>query len=583
MSAHSPLVRLLAFLKPYRGWILGGAAVALLASAAALAVPWFGRSALDHIVTTRAADDVNDVLILLGALWLSAVGLTFVRDVVAAHMGHRVIADIRQYLVAHALRLPVAYFDRARLGDFMSRLTTDTEQLRRGLSEDLIRAVGDVAMLIGGAVLLLALDWRLTLALLVLAAVVPVGHRWLSPRVRMLNRVALEEMSSALARVSEAFSNLRLVKSFGREEHEGSIARNNLTAVFEAAARASRFESFAWTGVYISFGLVALGVMTYGVHRVLRGELSVGAMIAYFYTLMIVAGPLASVAGAAGRVQRASAAADRVCELMDESPEEDNTAWQTNLRVTRGEIQFSGVGFSYQPGEVVLKDFTLHIPAGMTVALVGPTGVGKSTVFALLQRFYEPTTGDILIDDVPISTVSRASLRKAFAVVPQEALLFNGTIRENIRYGRLEASAAEIERAAVAAHVTDFAARLDAGLDTVVGERGVRLSGGQRQLVAIARAILRDAPILLLDEATSSLDAHFEALVQDALSVLMAGRTTLVIAHQVETAESADQVAVLDGGRIVAVGSPRELKTSNDHYKRLFAHTPEPKMPSPSY
>jgi ABC-type multidrug transport system fused ATPase/permease subunit len=268
---------------------------------------------------------------------------------------------------------------------------------------------------------------------------------------------------------------------------------------------------------------------------------------------------------------------------MDESPEEDNTAWQTNLRVTRGEIQFSGVGFSYQPGEVVLKDFTLHIPAGMTVALVGPTGVGKSTVFALLQRFYEPTTGDILIDDVPISTVSRASLRKAFAVVPQEALLFNGTIRENIRYGRLEASAAEIERAAVAAHVTDFAARLDAGLDTVVGERGVRLSGGQRQLVAIARAILRDAPILLLDEATSSLDAHFEALVQDALSVLMAGRTTLVIAHQVETAESADQVAVLDGGRIVAVGSPRELKTSNDHYKRLFAHTPEPKMPSPSY
>jgi ABC-type multidrug transport system fused ATPase/permease subunit len=296
-------------------------------------------------------------------------------------------------------------------------------------------------------------------------------------------------------------------------------------------------------------------------------------MIAYFYTLMIVAGPLTSVAGAAGRVQRARAAADRVCELMDEPPEQDETGAQTNLRVTRGEIQFAGVGFSYRPGERVLSDFTLHIPAGMTVALVGPTGAGKSTVFALLQRFYEPTTGEILIDGVPVSTVSRRSLREAFAVVPQEALLFNGTIRENIRYGRLDASAADIERAAAAAHVTDFAGRLDAGLETVVGERGIRLSGGQRQLVGIARAILRDAPILLLDEATSSLDAHFEALVQDALRALMADRTTLVIAHQVETAEDADRIAVLDSGHIVAVGSPRELKTSSEHYKHLFAHT----------
>jgi ABC-type multidrug transport system fused ATPase/permease subunit len=573
MPARSPLVRLLAFLKPYRGWIEGGIIVALLASAAALAVPWFGRRALDQILTTRAPGDVNEALIFLGALWLSAVGLNFARDVIAAHTGHRVIADIRQYLVAHTLRLPVAYFDRARLGDLMSRLTTDTEQLRRALSEDLIRAVGDVAMLTGGAVLLLALDWRLTIALLALAVVVPVGHRWLSPRVRMLNRIALDVMSSALARVSEAFSNLRLVKSFGREQHEASITAHDLTAVFEAATRASRFESFAWTGVYALFGLVALGVIAYGVHRVLLEELSVGAMIAYFYTLMIVAGPLTSVAGAAGRVQRARAAADRVCELMDEPPEQDETGSQTNLRVTRGEIQFAEVGFSYQPGETVLSDFTLHVPAGMTVALVGPTGAGKSTVFALLQRFYEPTTGKILIDGVPVSTVSRRSLREAFALVPQEALLFNGTIRENIRYGRLDASAADIERAAAAAHVTDFAARLDAGLETVVGERGIRLSGGQRQLVGIARAILRDAPILLLDEATSSLDAHFEALVRDALRALMAGRTTLVIAHQVETAENADLIAVLDSGRVVAVGSPRELKTSSEHYKHLFAHT----------
>jgi ABC-type multidrug transport system fused ATPase/permease subunit len=293
-------------------------------------------------------------------------------------------------------------------------------------------------------------------------------------------------------------------------------------------------------------------------------------MIAYFYTLMIVAGPVASIAGAAGRAQRASAAADRLCELLDEQQENDESTACADLRVMSGEIQFNGVHFSYEPGEIVLGDFTLNIPAGKTTALVGATGAGKSTVFALLQRFYEPTQGEVLIDNIPISKVSRRSLRRVFAVVPQEGMLFNGTIRENIRYGRLEASDAEIERVAAAAHVDAFATRFDAGLDTIIGERGLRLSGGQRQLIAIARAILRDAPILLLDEATSSLDPHFESLVQDALRTLTAGRTTLVIAHQIKTAESADRIAVLERGRIVAAGPPQELKTSSDHYKHLF-------------
>jgi ABC-type multidrug transport system fused ATPase/permease subunit len=570
MQPRSSLVRLLAFLKPCRGWFVCGIAAALLASVTALAVPWFGRWALDHIVSTRAQSDVNRAFFVLGALWLSSVGLNFLRDVFAAQIGHRVIADVRQYVVDHVLHLPVAYFDRARLGDFMSRLTTDTDQLRRAIGEDLIRAAGDIAMLIGGAVLLIALEWRLTLGLLALAVFVPAGHRWLSPRLRSLNRITLEMMSSALSRVSEAISNLRLVKSFGRESHEASLAASALDRVFEAAARASRFESFAWTGVYAVFGSIALAVIAYGLHRVLAGELSVGAMVAYFYTLTIVAGPLTSVAGVAARAQRARAAADRVCELLDVEREVDDST-KEDLRVTRGDLEFTSVHFSYEPGEVVLSDFTLRIRGGTTTALVGPTGVGKSTVFALLQRFYEPHAGTILIDGVRISDVSRRSLRQAFAVVPQEALLFNGTIRENIRYGRLNASDTEVEHAAAAAHVDEFAARLDAGLDTMIGERGVRLSGGQRQLVAIARAILRDAPILLLDEATSSLDAHFEAIVQDALRALMASRTTLMIAHQLQTAETADRIAVLENGRVVAVGTPEELRARSDHYQQLFA------------
>jgi ABC-type multidrug transport system fused ATPase/permease subunit len=570
MLPRSSLVRLLSFLKPYRGRLLAGIVVALLASGAALSVPWVGRWALDGIVSTRDPAHVNRALLLVGALWAVSLGLNFARDVISSTMGYRVIADVRQSLVAHAFDLPVAYFDRSQLGDFLSRLSNDTEQLRRAVAEDLIRAVGDVAMMIGGAVLLLALDWRLTTGLLAVAVVVPIGHRWLTPRARMLNRIALQVTSAALARVNEAMSNLRLVKSFGREKHEAAIAGKAFTAVFEAAAKASRFEAFAWTGVYALFGFVALAVIAYGIHRVLAGQLSVGAMIAYFYTLMIVAGPVASVAGAAGRAQRASAAADRICELIDERQEEQSAVTRSSFRVTRGEIQFSAVHFSYEPGEIVLRDFTLHVPAAKTTALVGSTGAGKSTLFALLQRFYEPSSGEILIDGVPISTVPRRTLRQAFAVVPQEALLFNDTIRENIRYGRLDASDAEIERVAAAAHVDQFATRFDAGLDTVIGERGMRLSGGQRQLIAIARAILRDAPILLLDEATSSLDPYFESLVQDALGTLMAGRTTLVIAHQIQTAESADRIAVLERGRIVAAGTPEELKASSDHYKHLF-------------
>jgi subfamily B ATP-binding cassette protein MsbA len=570
MSPRGSLPRLLGFLRPYRGLVSIAVAVTLLASVVALAIPWFGRSALDRVVATRATADVNHAFLVLGLLWLVAAALNLARDVLTNRLGHRIVTDLRQKVIVHALQLPVTYFDRARLGDLMSLLTTDSEQLRRTMTEDPIRAVGDLAMVIGGAALLLTLDWRLTTALMAVGLAVPVGHRWLSPQLRSLNRATLDAASSALSRTGEAMSNLRLVKSFGRERHEASIAENSLESVFKAATRASRFESLVWTGVYAAFGLVALAVIWYGVLGVVSGQVSLGTMLAYFYTLTIVAAPLTSVAGVAARAQRAGAAADRVYEILDRPPEANDPSGAPDLHVTRGEVEFVEVGFAYEPGEPVLSGFTLQIPAGNTMALVGATGAGKSTVMWLLQRFYEPMCGNILIDGVSIATVTRRSLRGAFAVVPQEALLFEGSIRENIRYGRLEASNLEVERAATAAHVDEFAARLEAGLDTNIGERGVRLSGGQRQRIAIARAILRNAPILLLDEATSSLDAQSESLVQDALRTVMAGRTTLVIAHRQRTVESADRIAVLDGGRIVAVGTHAELTEKSERYRHLF-------------
>jgi ABC-type multidrug transport system fused ATPase/permease subunit len=570
MHPRSSVARLQSFLRPYRGEILIAMAVALLASVAALSVPWFGRWALDGIASSLAPEDVNDGFLVLGGLWLVAVMLAFLRDLLSSRLGHRITSDLRAEIVGHSLRLPLAYYDRHRVGELMSKLTGDSEQLRRVLADDLVRVVGDIAMVLGGGVLLLILDWKLTAALLAVGIAAPFIHRRLSPQLRSLNRTALDALSAALSRVSEALSNLRLVKAFEREAHETLLARQAVSRVFEAAVRASRFELFVWTGVYASFGLIALAVIWYGVHDVVSGRMSLGSMIAYFYTIVIIAAPATSVASATARFQRAHATADRIYEILDAPQEKEDTSATGELRVSLGEIEFTRVAFAYTPGQPILTDFSLNIPAAKTTALVGATGSGKSTVLSLLQRLYELDAGEIRVDGTSIHGVTRRSLRQAFALVPQEVLLFDDTILENIRYGRLDASDAEVKHVALATHVDRYARGLEAGLETMIGERGVRLSGGQRQLIAIARALLRDAPILLLDEPTSALDAQFEACVHDALRTLMAGRTTLVIAHQPRTIAAADRIAVLDRGRIVATGTYTELIRDNDLFRELF-------------
>ena len=541
MANRNSLWRLLGQLRPYRGLLLSALLLTLLSAAVALAVPWFGRTLLDRVIATRDPEAVNRAFLVIGVLWLLSVGLGVLRNLVTLSLGQRAIRDIREQVIGHILQLPVVYFDTARSGDLMTRLSSDIDQLRRTLTDDAVGSAGHIAMLLGGAVVMFALDWRLSAGLLLLAPLVYIGHRRLAPRLRAYNRASLDSLSMLLARVGEAIANLRLVKSLGRERQESRSASRALAILLEQGLRAGRFEATVWSGVHAAFGLVGLIVVWYGVRRVVLGDLSLGTMLAYFYTLTLISGPVASLAGVTARAQRAAAAADRVFEILDEPAEQADPQGTPELKVSRGEISFVDVGFSYPPARRSWQPFAGRAARRDDCAR---RGHGRRQVHrdCAAAAFLEPAQGEIWIDGVAISKVGRASLRESLAVVQQDALLFEDTIRENIRYGRLDASDAEIASAAAAAHVNEFAGRFDAGLDTMVGERGVRLSGGQRQRISIARAILRNAPILLLDEATSALDAQSETLVQDALKRLMAGRTTLVIAHRLRTVQEADRM-----------------------------------------
>jgi ATP-binding cassette, subfamily B, bacterial MsbA len=571
MATRHSLWRLLARLRPHLDLVLAATLLTLATAGVTLLVPWFGRTMIDRLAASRSARDVDEGFLVIAALWTASVALGLARNVATLHLGQRVIRDLRRSVTAHVMGLPVAFFDAARVGDIIARISNDTEQLRRTLTEDAVGSLGNLGVLLGGGILLMTLDWRLTAALLVVAPAVYAGHRALAPPLRRLSRANLDAFSATLTRLGEAIGNLRLVKSLGREPYEALLAARELGRVYESSVRAGRFEAAVWTAAYGAFGLVAVGVVWYGVHRVVSGQLTLGTMLAFLYILTLLAEPLLSLAGVFARAQRAAAAADRVFEILDEPAEPDDPAGSLALRVTRGEVVFDDVTFAYATGSNVLAGFSIRVRAGATTALVGASGAGKSTVIALLQRFYEPAHGDIRIDGTSVAQVTRSSLRSSLAVVQQEALMFDGSIRDNIRYGRLDATDAEVEQAAAAAHVDEFTSRFAEGLETAVGERGVRLSGGQRQRISIARAILRNAPILLLDEATSALDAEAESLIQDALRRLTRDRTTLVIAHRLRTVQGADQIAVLAAGRAVALGTHQQLLETSDEYRRLQA------------
>ena len=564
--------RLMVYIKPHTGRFMIAMVAIVVGSILSLAGPYTLQYLIDAVFTQNNAQLLNQITVVLIVIFATQAVFYFIRAYQLAYIGERVMIDLRLNLFQHLQKLSLSFYNERRTGELVSRATNDVATVKTLVTSDVSTAISQVITFFGALILILITDWHLTLFMLLLVPFVVFVALLFGRRLRKISSAVQDQLADATTVLEEAISGVRVVQSFTREDYEIGRYRNSIEQTFALARQRIKLSAtFGPVASFMGFTVV-IAVFWFGGQQVLNGTLTAGQLTMFLILTLTIAGSIGSFSGLWTSLQEALGATKRIFEIIDMPSDIVDQPEANAMPRIDGHIVLDQVSFAYKDNsdQHVLRGVSLEVKPGEVLALVGPSGAGKTTLVNLIPRFFDPQAGGVCIDGHDIRSVQAKSLREQIGLVPQDTLLFGGTVRENILYGKLEASEEEMIAAARAANAHDFITQLPKGYETVVGERGVKLSGGQRQRIAIARAILKDPRILLLDEATSSLDSESEGLVQEALDRLMQGRTSVVIAHRLSTVHHADRIAVLEHGELVELGTHAELIAHDGLYARLY-------------
>jgi subfamily B ATP-binding cassette protein MsbA len=562
--------RLLQLLQPYKERLLIGSLCLIITSLTNLAVPLYIKRLVDVVMVQKNLEALNAIAAMIAFLFIVQLLFSTAHNYLFDFTEKRVMTDFRKKLFSHLQTLSLSFFVKRRTGEIVSRMTNDVSTIEGIITDLPATALQQAIRLLGGIIIIVYMNWRLTFMVLALTPVLVLFARTFGRKLKRLSTEIQDKLAVSTVILEENISCTQMVKSFVQESFENERFSNAVENSFQAARKRVQIASFFGPAIgFIAFS-TSLTLLWFGGRQVITGAMSPGELIAFILYATIIAGPMGSFARMFTRLQEGTGAGQRLFEMLDTPPEVHDSPDAHAIPPIKGRLEVSHLRFHYRADQEVLRDITFSVEPGKMVALVGPSGAGKSTLVQLMHRFYDPTAGEIRIDNIPLKDIQLSSYWKQIGLVPQETILFGGTIEENIRYARIDATHDEIVASAQIANAHKFIIECPDGYKTVVGEKGIRLSAGQRQRIAIARAVLKNPRILFLDEATSSLDNESEMLIQEALERLMKGRTSFVIAHRLSTIHNADIIIVLDQGRIVESGTHAELIGQKGLYHYLY-------------